>query len=74
MYISSSAGDFEVNLKSIKRERNNLVIIGNLGVWEARTYITPKDFFNILKLIFSPSFFLYFFLFPYYYIKERILL
>ncbi len=71
MHISSSAGDFEVKINSVRRERNSLVIIGRLGVWEARTYINPDDFLRILKIIFSPAFLLYFLFFPYYYIKEK---
>jgi hypothetical protein len=43
MLIESQAGEFEIDIKSFEREGDNLVMVGAMGVWEARTHITPGD-------------------------------
>lgn len=48
MLIHSQAGDFEIDVKSFEREGDDLVMVGAMGVWEARTHVTPKDAASVL--------------------------
>jgi hypothetical protein len=54
--IKSPAGEFPITIERFEVEKGDLVIVGRMGVWDARTYVPPRDFFAVLaKLIFSPS-------------------
>lgn len=60
MLIRSGAGEFPIEISKFEVEGDALVIVGKMGVWDARTYVDPGDFFRILaKLFLSPSVFLY---------------
>lgn len=41
--IISQAGEVAFNVKSLKREGDDLVIIGIMGIWEARVYLSYKE-------------------------------
>ena len=65
MLITSQAGEFEINIIGFEREGNELIMVGAMGVWEARTHVTPKDAVNVVwKLISSASFWGYAFMLP----------
>ncbi len=68
MIIKSMAGDFEISILKFEIENGQLVMVGNIGVWDARTYITMKEaravmgkllrpglLFNFLKIPFLSS-------------------
>ena len=57
MLIQSQAGDFEIDIKSFEREGDDLVMLGAMGVWEARTHVTPRDAASLLRIVVtSPAF------------------
>lgn len=43
MLTKSQAGEFEIGVSRFELEGDDLVMVGAMGVWEARTHITPKD-------------------------------
>ena len=43
MLIKSMAGDFEISIDRFETEDGYLVMTGKMGVWDARTYITPRE-------------------------------
>ena len=57
MLIESQAGEFEIDIKSFERKGDDLVMVGAMGVWEARTHVTPKDAASLVARMFSsPAF------------------
>ena len=57
MLIQSQAGEFEIDVKHFEREGDTLVMVGAMGVWEARTHVTPRDAWKLLgKLLGSGAF------------------
>lgn len=72
MLIKSQAGDFEIGISNFEREGDDLVIIGAMGVWEARTHITPRDALLVLrKLLLSRAVWAYAMSFPLLLLKNR---
>lgn len=48
MLIRSMAGDFELSIDRIEVEGRNLVIVGKMGVWDARSYLTAREAVSVL--------------------------
>lgn len=60
MIIKSPAGDFPITIEGFMVEQGELVIVGRMGVWDAKTHVPARDFLNVLrKLVFSPAVLLY---------------
>jgi hypothetical protein len=56
LIIKSPAGEFPITIEAFEVEGSELVIVGKMGVWDARTHLSARDFLRILgKLIFSPT-------------------
>lgn len=56
MLIKSPAGDFPITIDRFEVENGELVIVGRMGVWDARTHVGPSDFLGLLaKLFLSPT-------------------
>ncbi len=48
-------GDLDISIKGIETENDQLVIIGKMGVWDAKIYLLPKELFQSLRLAIKPS-------------------
>ena len=48
MLIRSMAGDFEISIKGFEVINGRLIMVGTMGVWDARTYITPRELVSVL--------------------------
>jgi hypothetical protein len=60
LLIKSPAGEFPITIERFEVEGSELVIVGKMGVWDARTHLTPRDFLHVArKLFFSPAVLLY---------------
>jgi len=56
LLIKSPAGEFPITIDRFEIEGSELVIVGKMGVWDARTHVEPRDFLQILaKLFLSPA-------------------
>ncbi len=54
MIIKSLAGEFEVNIARFETENGQLVIVGKMGVWDARTYVTAREALGVMRKMLSP--------------------
>lgn len=72
MIIKSPAGEFPITIERFEVEQDELVIVGRMGVWDARTHVPPSDFFSVLgKLIFSPAVLLYALRAPFFMLRRK---
>ena len=56
MLIKSPAGEFPITIERFEVEGGELVIVGKMGVWDARTHVGPRDFLSVMgKLVLSPA-------------------
>lgn len=55
MLIKSQAGEFEIGISKFELEGDDLVMIGAMGVWQARTHVTPRDAVAILRLLLTSA-------------------
>ena len=65
----SPAGEMEVKISDIKRADNQLVVTGQIGVWDSKIYIPPEEVGQLIRLMFNLSFLLYIVIFPFVYLK-----
>jgi hypothetical protein len=60
LIIRSPAGEFPITIDRFETENGELVIVGRMGVWDARTHVDAVDFLRLLgKLFLSPTVLLY---------------
>jgi hypothetical protein len=60
LIIRSPAGEFPMTIERFDVENGELIIVGRMGVWDARTHIGPREFLSLLgKLLLSPTVLLY---------------
>ena len=72
MIIKSPAGEFPITIERFEVEQDELVIVGRMGVWDARTHVPPRDFFAVLgKLLFSRSVLFYALRAPFFALRRR---
>ena len=55
MIIKSMAGEFDISIERFEMEGRHLVMVGRMGVWDARTYITGAELLTVLGKLFKPS-------------------
>jgi hypothetical protein len=48
------AGDFEISIKGFEVKNGRLVMVGTMGVWDARTYFTPREVISTLAKLLRP--------------------
>jgi hypothetical protein len=53
--IKSMAGEFDISIEGFEVEGRHLVMVGRMGVWDARTYITGTELFTVLGKLLKPS-------------------
>jgi len=53
--IKSMAGEFEISIEGFEIEGRHLIMVGRMGVWDARTYITGAELLTVLGRLFKPS-------------------
>lgn len=64
--IKSPAGEFPITIERFEVEDGSLVIVGRMGVWDARTHVGAADFLKLTaKLVSSPAVLLYAFKAPF---------
>ena len=56
MLIKSPAGEFPITIDRFEVESGELIIVGRMGVWDARTHVGAGEFLKLIgKLFFSPT-------------------
>ena len=59
MLIKSMAGDFEISISGFEVEDGHLVMVGTMGVWDARTYMTARELLGVFAKLLRPRVLLY---------------
>ena len=71
--IVSAAGEVKFEIKSVKREAQDLVVIGTMGVWESKIHLTPDEVMRFLiAALSSPRVLLFILSFPVVLLKRRL--
>ena len=65
MLIRSMAGDFEITISEFAVEQGRMVMVGRMGVWDARTYITPREVLSVFGKLLNPRILFYFLQLPF---------
>jgi hypothetical protein len=52
LIIKSPAGEFPITIDGFEIEKGELVIIGRMGVWDARTHVAAGEFLRLLGKLF----------------------
>lgn len=51
MRIKSRAGSFNMTISDVATENGELVLIGKMGVWQAKTYLSAEELREMLKTL-----------------------
>ncbi len=54
MRIYSGAGEFDVSIMKVVREERSVVMIGRMGVWEAKLVLTAGEALRLAKSMALP--------------------
>ena len=54
MRVESQAGRFILSFDRMEPGEGEIVISGKMGVWDARTHMTPSEFFRLLGMTLRP--------------------
>lgn len=65
MKVSSPAGDFEITVNDSAVEDDNIVITGQMGVWDSKIYMKPSDLVEFSKVILKPEVILFLLKYPF---------
>jgi hypothetical protein len=56
LLIKSPAGEFPITIDKFQTDGSELIIVGRMGVWDARTHVEAGEFLMLLgKLLLSPA-------------------
>ena len=55
MKVVSPAGEFEFKVKDSTVEGDHVVMIGQMGVWDSKIYLTPADIWLFTSIFLRPS-------------------
>ncbi len=59
MLIKSPAGEFPIEIAKFETEDGYLVMVGKMGVWDARTYITARELLGVFAKLLNPVVLMY---------------
>ncbi len=51
MKVVSPAGDFEITIQDSSVEDDYIVLKGQMGVWDSKIYLRPKDLFVFTAML-----------------------
>lgn len=55
MKVVSPAGEFEILIQDSLVEGDSIVLKGQMGVWDTKIYLKPRDFWIVTTMLFRPS-------------------
>lgn len=55
MKVVSPAGEFEITIRDSAIEDNSIIINGQMGVWDSKIYLSPRDIWLFVSVFFNPS-------------------
>lgn len=54
MRVTSGAGQFDIKILKIIEEDGNVVMVGNMGYWETKLILNPKEALGLAKAMLIP--------------------
>jgi len=72
MKVISPAGEFEIFINESLLENGQIVLKGQMGVWDSRIYLKPKDILILLSVLCKPQIILYFIKLPIQYVLKKV--
>lgn len=54
MRVESQAGKFVLSFERLEPADGEILITGKMGVWDARTFMTPPEFLQLLLMTLTP--------------------
>jgi len=54
MRVASAAGEFDITIAKIVNEDRNVVMVGKMGLWEAKLTLTPEEAVSLAKGMILP--------------------
>ncbi len=61
----SQAGEMTVQLKEVTRDGSNLILIGQMGVWDSQIVVPAQETLAIMRLMLRPKVILFLVLAPF---------
>ena len=71
MKVISPAGEFEISINDSSLENNNIILKGQMGVWDSKIYLEPKDLLIFARVLCKPSILLHLAISPVRYLYNR---
>ena len=65
MKVVSPAGDFEITIEDSSVEGDSIVLKGQMGVWDSKIYLQPKDLFTFASMLIKPSIIVFLLKYPF---------
>ena len=72
MKVISPAGEFEITINDSYLEDDHIVLKGEMGVWDSKIYLKPKDLMVFLSVLCKSQIILFFFKLPIQYVLKVI--
>lgn len=70
MKVISPAGEFEISISDSYLEDDYIVLKGEMGVWDSKIYLNPKDLLIFLSALCKPRIILFFLKLPVQYVLK----
>ena len=71
MLIRSMAGDFDISIKEFEVKNGRLIMVGTMGVWDARTYMTPRELVSVFAKLLRPEILFYILRLPFLFFARK---
>ena len=59
MEVESPAGNFVLSFDNMEVGDEEIIITGKMGLWEAKTHMSPAEFLLLMRLTMRPSILLF---------------
>ena len=67
----SPAGEMEVNVQRLSISQNQLVITGQIGIWDSDIYFQPEEVLYLVRFMVRLSFLKYILTLPFAYLARK---
>ena len=68
----TEGGYMDIDIKSIERKGEKLFVTGQVGIWNAKMYVSVEEVGRLIKLALTPSVIFYLLFFPFLYFKSKL--
>jgi len=72
MKVVSPAGEFEISINDSYLEDEHVVLKGEMGVWDSKIYLKPRDLLVFLSVLCKPQIILFFLRLPIRYVFKKV--